>query len=1558
MADKCTINPNVNNNKGGEVPSPLFEDLKKLCNGNVNQARDIWSKIDNDENRQRISELPEDMREYYPGTNDYSLYMYLMVSDAYKEVDQEQLKNLLLDKYELKNLDANDPESLTKIVNYLNSNWATMFAITYDKFTTLDKFNFKLVEPSKATDKIANEFRFANKLFGELSDVFGALGIGNTALKDMISHFRNTNQRVQWSPIFISSMFVKLLNYFSNMNNPQSIPREIGYILKELSHNNPLYARIRNITDEHYEEYITRDKEDANLTEEELKDIAFCNVIAIAINNKQLFKDLTLNTLVQRYIKDISIPFNKLAHSRLGNKSFKEGLNVKSFVDAIYSADNATSTVLDDNFFTINPELRRRSKDGNMVDKMQGAIEDIIKQTAKLISVERKIESRSKTDTNISEEDNPDALLRRDVLPQLDSMNWNLIKASNSIDEVTLRGALNTALQQCNDLLGFLNNKMEQIKSLNLEEDHALNAEVAENLRDYKISVDYLQQIVNVFQNLRIFENNFIEGAVKSTEDVYKKKEKDRAERLAEIKDENLKKETEQKFERERQTDLIEKKRTINTLKNKRFFADNTNNTITQINDFIPTFKSYYIDALKKILSKELQDVIGNDKIVDRDGKQYTVKEYIDKATTEGIEDLGLDRWFASMAQCNNPILSLIGQYKKIRQEAANQRTQIMVNDLFEAADILKKSRPLGPNRKSTKFMFRKKDGKIIDKYVMDYDIDEFSRQMDEYLQTLQNRTDIPEETKRNLFAKWKEDHTEIREDLGGHRFPKRSDFPSAEYAKFTEAEKKYWATFMALKISCENEFPNMMFSIDNAIVNRKNKWEYLIEHRVTNEKLKKVSVVASPVEALGKMWHDTWHYTSNDIDVDIVEDRDFKNGAIYTLPLYYSRLAADESMDDMSLDTVNSLATYITMFNRSAELSNVLGVLECAADVIEEFNANNSDATGYVTSLLKTEHLTEHYEHVRSRSISFINKVYKSYDERNDIALYKDFLRRQVYGKYQNQMRSKPVRVLVNGYMRFTAIRTMGWKIGTAIANVVQAYINIIPEMARKQHFTFGDFVKAQGRYLRNAFVFPMDLGTPTPRTHATLWSQKFNVLQDFEDNVKNIDYRKSRLQRLFTTDVLFALMHLGEHHIQHLTAYSMAYNKQNELMDSHGTKYNAYNAFYTKTENGVTRLYLREGLSTTIKGKQYEIITNEEIERRKAEFITNHPNEVYKEDKILNDGEMSESAWITQLGQRMLGTNQYMHGIYNKEDSCAAQASVWANLGLMYRRYLYPSLKRRYGKRTYNAQIGSEQEGYYATARRINKMLKWEKNNNEKYKFENLTVDQQNIVVEAMKEEGARYGINNTAFINIAEAFDALPKVTQREILYGTKNVRDAIVSTLNEYEKGNLRAFKSELSTLCAIMLANLAFALFDDDDDDGFLLAELKYQLRRSQTELSSVSIVSSQISIVWCAASLALQNFADINIGFAGGMLAETTQLINSPVVGTNLFENTFGSNPVTDLATIENYSKPYEGKIKTYKGLTKAEVAWKKLFPFVDWEGQTDPQKVTAQKNWYGNIKD
>lgn len=1514
MADKCTINPNVNNNQGGTIPSPLFEDLKQLCNGDVNAARELWSKIDNDENRQRISELPDGIKEYYPGTNDYSLYMYLMVSDAYKEVDQERLKDLLLDKFELRDLDAHDPKSLEKVVAYLNSNWSTLFAIAYDRFTTLDKFNFKLVTPTKATDKLANEFRFANKLFGELEDVLGALGIHNDTLRDIIGHFRNVNQRVQWSPIFISSMFVKLLKYFDNMNVSQSIPREIGYILKELSRNNPLYARIRNIIDNNYEDYVTRDKEDPNLTEDELKDIAFCNVIAIALNNKQIFKDLALNTLVQRYIKDIAVPFNKLARYKIGDGSFKNGLNPNSFINAVYSADNATSTVLDDNFFTINPELRRRDENSSMIDKMQSSIEKIIQHTAKLISVERKIESRSKVNTDISEDDNPDILLRRDVLPQLDSMNWNLIKTSSSIDDVTLRGALNKALQQCSDLLSFIDVKMEQIKSLNLEEDHALNAEVAENLRDYKMTVDYLQQIVEVFQNLRIYE----EGLINAEQDSQKR----------------------------------------SRLETRRYFSNNVNTTITQINDFIPTFKSYYIDALKKILSKELQDVMGNDSIVDKNGKQYTVKEYIDKASNEGIEDLGLDRWLASMAQCDNPILSLISQYKKIRQEAANQRTQIMINDLYEAIETLKASRPVGRNRDSTEFMFRTENGKIINKYVMDYDLDEYSRQLDEYINSIKDRTDISEETKRNMVADWQDQHTEVRNDLGGHRFPKRSDFPSKEFAKFTDAEKQYWATFMGLKIACEDEFPNMMFSIDNAIVIRKNKWEYLTEHKVTNEKFKKISIISSPIEAIGKMWHDTWNYTSNDIDVDIVEDRDFKNRAIYALPIYYSRLAPDESMEDMSLDTVSSLATYIKIFNRSAELSNVLGVLEGAADIIETFNSNNSNTSDYVASILKTENLSERYEYIKSRSISYINKVSKSYEDRNDLAMYKDFLRRQVYGKYQNQMQSKPVRVLVNGYMRFTAIRTLGLKLGTSIANVVQAYISIIPELARKQHFTLGDFIKAEGRYLLNSLAFISDLGTPKPSTHATLWSQKFNIMQDFDDNIRDIDYRKNRFQRLFTTDVLFALMHLGEHHIQHLTAYSMAYNKQNELIDGDGNQYNVYNAFFTFKDNNVTRLYLREGLSTTIKGKQYAIITNEEIEQRKADFIANNPNEVYHEAKILKDGEISESAWITQFGQRVLGLNQYMNGIYNTEDSNAAQASIWANLMLMYRRYLYPSLKRRYGKRTYNAQMSSEHEGYYATARRVNKMLKWEKNNKEKYEFEKLTSDQQKIVVDAIKTDGIKYGLSDVSAISITETFDALPKQTQREILYGTGNVREAIIGTLNDYEKGNLRAFKAELATLSSIMLANLAFALFDDDDDDGFVLAELKYQLRRSQTELSSVAIVSSQISIVWCITSLMLQNFADINIGFAGGMLAETTQLINSPVVGTNLFENTFGSNPVTDLATIENYNKPYKGKVKAYKGLTKAEVALRKLFPFLDWSGQLDPQKITAQKNWYGNIKD
>ena len=92
-----------------------------------------------------------------------------------------------------------------------------------------------------------------------------------------------------------------------------------------------------------------------------------------------------------------------------------------------------------------------------------------------------------------------------------------------------------------------------------------------------------------------------------------------------------------------------------------------------------------------------------------------------------------------------------------------------------------------------------------------------------------------------------------------------------------------------------------------------------------------------------------------------------------------------------------------------------------------------------------------------------------------------------------------------------------------------------------------------------------------------------------------------------------------------------------------------------------------------------------------------------IIKDGYTKEDGSKFTREDITKFTLKSKAINQRMHGIYNQADKNAVQKLALGRLAFMFRKWIIPSLNRRFESTKYNMELESEVEGYYRTLGRF---------------------------------------------------------------------------------------------------------------------------------------------------------------------------------------------------------------------------------------------------------------
>ena len=223
---------------------------------------------------------------------------------------------------------------------------------------------------------------------------------------------------------------------------------------------------------------------------------------------------------------------------------------------------------------------------------------------------------------------------------------------------------------------------------------------------------------------------------------------------------------------------------------------------------------------------------------------------------------------------------------------------------------------------------------------------------------------------------------------------------------------------------------------------------------------------------------------------------------------------------------------------------------------------------------------------------------------------------------------------------------------------------------------------------------------------------------------------------------------MQIGEDYLSSVTALALARNYK--VKDASGKTTNLWEAYEVRYRNPEAKagayLALKEGY------------TNED------------GSPITKEDE-------------NRFQKRAISLNFDMQGIYNLDDRSAVQQYAFGALVIMYRKWIAPAIKRRYGATQYNALKGAEEEGYHRTLFRT---------------LYDTLVDAKDAVTE---EKGA------AALVNIFEDARAIVSA------YNLNK------SKLTDYEISNLNKAWTELGIVLGLFLSSALLLRLPPDDHDG-------------------------------------------------------------------------------------------------------------------------------------------
>ncbi len=738
-----------------------------------------------------------------------------------------------------------------------------------------------------------------------------------------------------------------------------------------------------------------------------------------------------------------------------------------------------------------------------------------------------------------------------------------------------------------------------------------------------------------------------------------------------------------------------------------------------------------FVDFIKPFVGENIMIPFGKFK-----GKVIKAEDLVKMAD----EDISVfDRWLDSMADSSDYMLKVMDQAVKKSKEQARLRTIDVMKQLQAATIKLEKA-----GIKNTDWMFeRDSNGNLSGNYISEINRALFKEKVREMFKSLNEKYgknpvgENAEKYKKERQA-WFDTNMEI---VNGKKVPKMSIYGNKQYQRLNAAQKEYYDTVMNIKSQLDSYLPEKYTTLTNAVKIRKD----------LLERVKSSNDVKSGAKQIWESIKDEFIRRTDDVDFgDRATVKDFEGNEVQTLPIYFTKLKEGESANDLSTDIVSTLTAYAAMANDFDEMNKVIDVLELGRDLLRERQ---------ITQTQGGKPLVEKFKAV-GRKVE--GKLTKEGEATRFVQRLNDFFEMQVYGRYmadegtfgKTNIDKGKVANFVN---RVTSMNNLALNVLSGISNVATGTVMMRIESFAGEFFNEKNTITADRIYGQSLPEYLAEIGSRVKTSKLALWDELFNVMQEYEQDVREVNFdRKSWFSRMFNTSTLFFMNNAGEHWMQNRTSLALA------------------DAYKMKAPNGkIVSLW-----------DAMEVVPIDKNNKKAGAKLQ------LKQGYTKADGSAFTQDDIIKFSRKSAAINQRMHGIYNKADRSAVQRLAIGRMGMMFRKWIKPSLNRRFKSATYNYDLDTWTEGYYRTSGRF--------------------------LLQLARD------LRETQF-NLAARWNELTPT-----------------------EKANIRRALTETGHFLAVM-AIIGLIEWSDDKDRPWLVRMVEYQARRLYTELGTMIPGKSMIT---------------------------------------------------------------------------------------------------------------
>jgi hypothetical protein len=759
------------------------------------------------------------------------------------------------------------------------------------------------------------------------------------------------------------------------------------------------------------------------------------------------------------------------------------------------------------------------------------------------------------------------------------------------------------------------------------------------------------------------------------------------------------------------------------------------NDTSNLLGDLFVKYNSVsmplFVDFIKPFVGENIMIPFGKFK-----GKVIKAEDLVKMAD----KDISLfDRWLDSMADSSDYMLKVMDQAVKKSKEQARSRTIDVMKQLQAATIKLEKA-----GIKNTDWMFeRDSKGNLSGNYISEINQALFKEKVREMFKSLNEKYgknpvgENAEKYKKERQA-WFDANMEI---VNGKKVPKMSIYGNKQYQRLNAAQKEYYDTVMNIKSQLDSYLPEKYTTLTNAVKIRKD----------LLERVKSSDGVRSGAKQIWKSIKDEFIRRTDDVDFgDRATVKDFEGNEVQTLPIYFTKLKEGESANDLSTDIVSTLTAYAAMANDFDEMNKVIDVLELGRDLLRE------------RQVIQTQGGKPLVEKFKAVGRKVESKLTKEGEATRFVQRLNDFFEMQVYGRYmadegtfgKTNIDKGKVANFVN---RVTSMNNLALNVLSGISNIATGKVMMRIESFAGEFFNEKNTITADRIYGQSLPAYLAEIGNRVKTSKLALWDELFNVMQEYEQDVREVNFdRKTWFSRMFGTSTLFFMNNAGEHWMQNRTSLALA------------------DAYKMRAPNGkIVSLW-----------DAMEVVPIDKNNKKLGAKLQ------LKQGYKKADGSDFTQDDIIKFSRRSAAINQRMHGIYNKADRSAVQRLAIGRMGMMFRKWIKPSLNRRFKSASYNYDLDAWTEGYYRTSGRF--------------------------LLQLVRD------LRETQF-NIAARWNELTST-----------------------EKANIKRALTETGHFLAVM-AIIGLIEWSDDKDRPWLVRMTEYQMRRLYTELGAMIPGKSMIS---------------------------------------------------------------------------------------------------------------